>query len=58
MDRFVQFSVSSKNDIQKVIDFFSFSGLYPLIGYTNIQYFKWLTDLQNSLRYRNLNFPK
>ena len=55
---FIQFSVSSKKDIQKVIDFFSFSGLYPLIGYKNIQYFKWLTDLQNSSRYSNLNFPK
>lgn len=53
-----QFSVSSKNNIQKVIDFFSFSGVHPLIGYKNIQYFKWLTDLQNSSRYRNLNFPK
>ena len=58
MDRFVQFSVSSKNDIQKVIDFFSFSGLHPLIGLKSIQYFRWLTNLQNSYRYRNLNFPK
>ena len=57
MDRFVQFSVSSKNDIQKVIDFFSFSGLHPLIGLKSIQYFRWLTNLQNSYRYRNLNFP-
>ena len=57
-NRFIQFSVTSKKDIQKVIDFFSFSGLYPLIGYKNIQYFKWLTDLQSSFRYRNLNFPK
>ena len=57
-NRFIQFSVTSKKDIQKVIDFFSFSGLYPLIGYKNIQYFKWLTDLQNSFKYRNLNFPK
>ena len=57
-DRFAQFSVSSKNDIQKVIDFFSFSGLHPLIGLKCIQYFKWLTDLRNSYRYRNLNFPK
>jgi hypothetical protein len=58
MDRFTQFSVSSKSDIQKIIDFFSFSGLHPLIGLKSIQYFKWLTDLQNSSRYRNLNFPK
>jgi hypothetical protein len=57
-ERFVQFSVSSKNDIQKVIDFFSFSGLHPLIGLKSIQYFKWLTNLQNSYRYKNLNFPK
>nr|YP_009690301.1 LAGLIDADG homing endonuclease [Fomitiporia mediterranea]QEG57081.1 LAGLIDADG homing endonuclease [Fomitiporia mediterranea] len=57
-DSFAQFTVSSKKDIQKVIDFFSFSGLHPLIGLKSIQYFKWLTELQNSSRYRNLNFPK
>lgn len=57
-NKYSQFSVSSKNDIQKVINFFSFSGLHPLIGLKNIQYFKWLIDLQNSFRYKNLNFPK
>ena len=57
-DRYAQFSVSSIRDIQKIIDFFSFSGLHPLIGLKNIQYFKWLNDLQNSYRYKNLNFPK
>ena len=57
MDRYIQFSVSSKTDIQNVINFFSFSGLHPLIGLKNIQYFKWLTNLQNSIRYKNLNFP-
>jgi len=35
-----QFSVSSKTDIQKVICFFSFSGLHPLIGLKYIQYTK------------------
>lgn len=35
-----QFSVSSKGDIQKVINFFSFSGLHPLIGLKYIQYSK------------------
>ncbi len=58
LNKKIQFSVSSKKDIQKVIDFFSFSGLHPLIGLKNIQYFKWLTDLRNSNRYKNLNFPK
>ena len=57
MDKYAQFSVSSKADIQTVIDFFSFSGLHPLIGLKNIQYFKWITNLRNSFRYRNLNYP-
>ena len=33
-----QISVSSKSDIQKVINFFSFSGLHPLIGRPLIRY--------------------
>ena len=53
-----QFSVCSKSDIQKVINFFSFSGYHPLTGLKGIQYLKWLTDLSNSSRYSNLNFPK
>lgn len=57
-NRYAQFSVSSRMDIQNVIDFFSFTGLHPLIGLKNIQYFKWLRNLQNSYRYKNLNFPK
>ena len=39
-DLYNQFSVSSKADIQKVIDFFSFSALHPLVGLKNIQYLK------------------
>lgn len=35
-----QFSVSSNNDIQTVINFFSFSGLHPLVGHKTIQYLK------------------
>ncbi len=33
-----QFSVSSKADIQNVINFFSFSGQHPLVGLKAIQY--------------------
>lgn len=55
---YAQFSVSSKTDVQNVINLFSFSGLHPLVGLKNIQYFKWLNNLQNSSRYKNLNFPK
>lgn len=39
-DLYSQFSVSSKADIQKVIQFFSFSGYHPLIGLKGIQYLK------------------
>jgi len=46
-----QFSVSSKVDIQKVINFFSFSGLHPLVGLKNIQYLKWVESLKNNLKY-------
>lgn len=53
-----QFSVSSKSDIQTVINFFSFEGLHPLIGLKYIQYVKWLNLLQNSMRYGKLHYPE
>ena len=52
-----QFSVSSKSDIQTVINFFSFEGHHPLIGLKNIQYLKWLKNLRDSSRYAKLNYP-
>lgn len=56
-DMYNQFSVSSKHDIQTVINFFSFSGLHSLIGLKGISYAKWLEDLKNSKRYGSLNYP-
>ena len=56
-NNYSQFSVSSKSDIQKVINFFSFSGLHPLVGLKYIQYAKWLINLSESLRYKNLSYP-
>jgi hypothetical protein len=56
-NKYNQFSVCSKFDIQKVINFFSFSGLHPLIGLKSIQYLNWLNKLKISSRYKNLNFP-
>lgn len=52
-----QFSVCSKSDVQTVINFFSFSGLHPLIGLKGIAYMQWLNHLRNSNRYKVLNFP-
>ncbi|YP_009252434.1 LAGLIDAG endonuclease, partial (mitochondrion) [Hirsutella rhossiliensis] len=57
-NNYSQFSVSSKSDIQTVINFFSFNGLHPLIGLKYIQYTKWLKNLQNSIRYNKLKYPK
>lgn len=56
-NKYNQFSVSSKTDVQKVINFYSFSGYHPLIGLKGIQYLNWLTNLRNSSRYKDLNFP-
>lgn len=53
-----QFAVSYKADIQRVINFFSFSGFHPLIGLKGIQYLKWLTFLSSSPRYTNLKFSQ
>nr|UFJ43963.1 LAGLIDADG endonuclease [Cordyceps tenuipes] len=57
-NNFSQFSVSSKSDVQTVINFFSFECLHPLIGLKYIQYIKWLKNLQNSTRYSKLHYPK
>jgi len=56
-NNYVQFSISSKADVQKVINLFSFYGLHPLIGYKYIQYIKWLNNLRVSSRYNKLNYP-
>lgn len=57
-DLYIQYSVSSIKDIQTVVNFFSFTGLHPLIGLKGIKYTTWLSDLRNSSRYANLNFPE
>jgi hypothetical protein len=57
-NNFNQFGVSSKSDIQTVINFFSFEGLHPLIGLKYIQYMKWLKNLQNTTPYSKLQYPK
>ena len=56
-NNYSQFGVSSKTDIQNVINFFSFSGLHPLVGLKYIQYINWLNNLRESLRYKSLKYP-
>lgn len=54
----LDFVISSKKDIQKVINFFSFEGNFPLLGLKLIQYESWLITLKNTSKYKKLNFPK
>jgi Cytochrome b/b6/petB/LAGLIDADG endonuclease len=54
---YCRLSLSSKKDIQQVINFFSFSGNHPLIGIKLISYEKWLKEIQQSNRYKDLILP-
>lgn len=51
-----QLSLSSKLDIQKVINFFS-SDETKLYGYKLIQYNNWLLNLKNLNRYKEILIP-
>ena len=52
-----QLALSSKEDIQKTINFFSSTDHFPLMGYKASQYKTWLNNLKASKRYSSLNFP-
>lgn len=51
----MQLDMYSKKDIQSVINFFFF--FWFIYGLKAAKYKAWLSDLQNSKRYKNLNFP-
>lgn len=53
-----KFATSSLEDIQTVINFFSYSGHHPLVGLKNIQYLKSLINLRNSSRCAKIHFPR
>ncbi len=55
--KYNKFSLSSKKDIQNVINFFSYSGNHPLTGLKLIQYQNWLMELKKSKQYSNLIIP-
>lgn len=56
-NKYIQFYVSSKHDIQNIINFFSYSNNHSLLGNKLIYYNKWLYNLKNSKRYKYLNIP-
>jgi hypothetical protein len=55
---YTKFAVTSKKDIQSVVNFFSFSNLHPLLGFKLIQYNNWINGLKQSPRYTNLRLPE
>lgn len=55
-NKYQQLIMTSKKDIQTVINFYSYSGNHPLIGYKLLQYQKWLENLKISKRYKDLKF--
>uniref|UniRef100_UPI002A8415F3 LAGLIDADG endonuclease n=1 Tax=Saccharomycopsis fibuligera TaxID=4944 RepID=UPI002A8415F3 len=55
-NKYMQFSVSSKKDMQKIINFFNHENAQPLLGSKTISYKKWMMELQHSNRYKNLVF--
>ena len=56
---YYQLSLSKKEDLQKIVNFFSLSNTknHPLIGLKLLSYQNWLMNLRNSKRYCNLIFP-
>lgn len=53
-----QLTLSSKLDVQKVVDFLIGGGNYPLSGYKLKQYNVWIRGLRKSVRYQSLiNLP-
>lgn len=53
-NKYIQLTISSKINIQKVINLFNDKDYY-LLGYKCIQYNKWLLDLKSNKRYKDLN---
>ena len=52
-------SLSSKDDIQNVVNLFSFSPgvVHPLIGQKALQYENWIEGLKRNPRYKSLQLP-
>lgn len=67
-NKYVEYTVSSKKDIQSIVYFFSYNDFLvkpnvdkyatvSLIGLKLISYNKWLLKIRNSKRYNKLMLP-
>ena len=48
---YMKFAVSSVRDLEKVVNFFSYSNLHPLVGYKGLQYNKWIDAMRTISRF-------
>ncbi|GAB2527455.1 hypothetical protein GCM10027054_13400 [Isoptericola nanjingensis] len=53
-----KFNVSSVKDLNTVVQFFSHSGLHPIVGYKKVQYDNWINNIRNVKRFKNINLPE
>lgn len=56
-DESYKIAMTSRADIQRVVNFFSNHTIHPLFGYKAYQYDKFILNLKNSKRYSKLNLP-
>jgi hypothetical protein len=50
-------NLTSKADLESVIDFFSFSGNHPLMGLKLVSYIKWLKAVATKDRFSHIKLP-
>lgn len=55
---YMKFSISSVKDLTRVIEFFSFLGLHPLIGLKGQDYKKWTNRMKAVTRFKSLKLPQ
>ena len=54
---YMKYQVSSVRDLEKVVNFFSFSELHPLVGYKGLQYNKWIDAMRTISRFSAIKLP-
>lgn len=53
----LKFAVSSVRDLERVVEFFSFSGNHPLVGLKLLQYQSWIANMKSVKRFNGLRLP-
>lgn len=54
---YMKFAVSSVKDLTTVVNFFSFSGLHPLVGLKADSYNTWINRMKHTKRFNSVRLP-